>query len=268
MGSVPNIFLKNGGFDVIIGNPPYVEYKNIKGTYRIRHLVTESCGDLYSFIMERSTQLLSKVSRLGMIVPVSIVSTDGFAPLRSLLFEPNRISWNLNFAERPSKLFVGVEKRLTIWIMHQGASSESVNLSKYKRWFAEERLFLFSQGSFIRSVDDYNFVGSATPKINSIAEIGILTRLSKENPLKTYFSYKSKNIAYYTRKLRYFVQFFDFIPEIKDSKGKKIEPSELKMIYFDSNIHRDVVIAILNSNLFFWFFSKDFAESPVGLPRG
>jgi hypothetical protein len=29
------------------------------------------------------------------------------------------VRWTVNFAERPSKLFSGVEKRLTIWITKQ-----------------------------------------------------------------------------------------------------------------------------------------------------
>ena len=46
--------LKKGGFDVIIGNPPYVVSKEVSG------YETESCGNLYAFVFERSFQLLQK----------------------------------------------------------------------------------------------------------------------------------------------------------------------------------------------------------------
>ena len=81
-----------------------------------------------------------------------------------------------------------------------------------------------------------------------------MERLSTEKPLEMFFVSASSHAVYYTRKLRYFVQFFDFVPLIKDSKGKKLEPSELKEVYLRTEAEREVAISILNSSLFFWFF--------------
>src|SRR5713226_3970167 len=36
--------MKRGGFDVIIGNPPWKEYSSVRRTYAIRNYVTEGCG--------------------------------------------------------------------------------------------------------------------------------------------------------------------------------------------------------------------------------
>ena len=73
--------LKDGGFDVIIGNPPYVEYNKVKKDYTIRGYKTESCGNLYAFVIERSMILGKKYGRCGMIVPLSGHSTDRMKPL-------------------------------------------------------------------------------------------------------------------------------------------------------------------------------------------
>jgi len=246
--------LKNGGFDVVIGNPPYVEYKNVKSDYTVRNYKTEPCGDLYAFIMERSFALLSKHALMGMIVPISIVSTDGFSTLRTLLSEDKKESWCLNFAERPSKLFVGVEKRLTIWITQQSAKHNLINLAKYRRWLSEERSNLFHLLSFVSSVNKPTIVNSSIPKVNANVELAILDQLSKQKPFEIYFAKDSKHTVYYTRKLRYFVQFFDFIPSMTDAKGNRLEPTELKEIHFTSAAHKEAAIAILNSSLFFWFF--------------
>ena len=43
--------MKPGGFDIAIGNPPYVECKDVKD-YRVRTFETELCGDLYAFTRE------------------------------------------------------------------------------------------------------------------------------------------------------------------------------------------------------------------------
>ena len=72
--------MRDGGFDVVIGNPPYVEYsKVITKRYTIKGYETESCGNLYAFVMERNTGLNGITGRSGMIVPHSAICTDRMA---------------------------------------------------------------------------------------------------------------------------------------------------------------------------------------------
>jgi hypothetical protein len=68
--------LNGGGFDVIIGNPPYVEYNKVEGTYRVRGYKTRDCGNLYAFVLERSVALIQSKGRLGFIVPIALVSVS------------------------------------------------------------------------------------------------------------------------------------------------------------------------------------------------
>jgi type I restriction-modification system DNA methylase subunit len=246
--------MREGGFDVVIGNPPYVEYKDVKSTYQIRGYRTEDCGDLYAFVMERSRDLLSSRNRLGMIVPVSIVSTDGFKTLRECLIHPNVNSWCSAFAERPSKLFTGVEKRLAIWICNAGHGG-NLFVSRYHRWLSEERENLFSCIHFIEKQMVADFVGSSLPKISTKIESDVLEKISVQQTLKLLWVRGSQNVIYYTRKVRYFIQFFNFIPEILDEKSRPIEPSELNTIELSTTLQRDVVLSTLNSGLFFWFFN-------------
>ena len=44
--------MSKGGFDVVIGNPPYVEYRTVKDDYSVRDLKTEGCGNLYAMTWE------------------------------------------------------------------------------------------------------------------------------------------------------------------------------------------------------------------------
>lgn len=188
-------------------------------------------------------------------MPVSIISTDGFEDLRAYLNKSLRFSWSIGFAERPSRLFTGVEKRLSIWLeCRKKDGVKSSFFSKYHRWLAEERETLFSSISFVPRENDEQLVGTSIPKVSDQLEIDIFSKLTAKKPLGVYLKNNTENIIYYTRKVRYFVQFFDFIPEILDEKGRKISPSELKLLYCDSKLERDVIIAILNSSLFFWFY--------------
>ena len=108
--------MDGGGFDVIIGNPPYVEYSKVRKMYKVSGFATLDCGDLYAYVLERSYEL-SPRGRLGVIIPVSIMSADGFHSLRRLLNESSREQFFQAFAERPSKLFTGVEKRLCVYLL-------------------------------------------------------------------------------------------------------------------------------------------------------
>jgi len=249
--------LANGGFDAVIGNPPYVEYSTVRNEYTVRGFETLVCGDLYGLVMERGVALLREGGRLGMITPVSIIGTDGFAQLRSLLLKNASRTYVQGFAERPSKLFTGVEKRLAIWVMKHATEQERrVFSSKYRRWLSEEREHLFSTAAFTDIADVPSLVMTALPKVQSTIEVDILRKLKNgSRPLGTFTARTSKYIVYYTRKVRYFVQFFLKVPRLLDAHGQTVLPSELKELAFSSKAARDVAVAALNSSLWFWFFS-------------
>ena len=63
--------IQDGGFDVIIGNPPYVEYSKAKKDYTVKGYETESCGNLYAMVWELSLNLSSS-GYIGFIVPAVI----------------------------------------------------------------------------------------------------------------------------------------------------------------------------------------------------
>src|SRR6266567_500293 len=46
--------MRRGGFDVIIGNPPYIEYSKVRAHYQTTDYETSSCGNLYAAVIERA----------------------------------------------------------------------------------------------------------------------------------------------------------------------------------------------------------------------
>ena len=245
-----------GGFDVVVGNPPYVEYPSKSVSYGLPGFQTISCGDLYAFVLERAHRgLATAKGRLGFIVPVSLVSTDGFDSLRELLHRRTNSIWVSNYAERPAKLFNGVEKRLTIYVSSAGQQGIQFS-SHYYRWLEEERHQLLEKIEYTQVLSSHSLVGSSIPKTSRPEELHILEVLGRQGTrLSSFLRSDGKHLIYYTRKLRYFVQFFDFIPRIEDATGATRPPSELKLLNFESEGERDVALALLNSSLFFWFFS-------------
>ncbi len=247
--------IKQGGFDVILGNPPYVVLSASLG-YTIFNFQTEKCNDLFAYVMEQSVRLLNAEGKFGMIIPVSSVSTEGFAVLRKFMFANTGTSWISNYAERPSKLFTGVEKRLSVWISDKVRNrTNQLLLSNYRRWLVVEREHLFATVKYVNIQKVDLLIASSLPKVSSDIELDIISKLNRLRPLESVINDSAQYKVYYTRQVRYFAQFFDFVPKITNSVGETIPPSELKHLSFSSRQIRDTAIAVLNSTLFYWFLS-------------
>ena len=242
--------IRRGGFDVVIGNPPYVEYRTIKNIYSVRGLTTERCGNLYAMMMERSIQMVTS-GYVGMIVPVSGACADGYDHLRELLTATGDIVVS-HFNDRPSKLFDGIEhNRLSITLLHVGSETRQVFSTKYNKWKSVERDTLFQRLAFVDA--KRSSTSRSLAKLGYPLEASILQKFHQA-PLATEASFGGSVQAsiFYTRKLSHFVQILDFVPTIYDSDGNLRNPSELKELKFESQLRRDGVLAFLNSSLFYW----------------
>lgn len=85
----PQVFAK-GGFDVVIGNPPYVNMANIlneqeRKYYQNNYSTVKNKCDLYSIFTERSKTLLTDKGLLGFIFPNSWMGTESFSKFREFL---------------------------------------------------------------------------------------------------------------------------------------------------------------------------------------
>ena len=247
--------INRGGFDVIIGNPPYVEYSKVKKIYSIRNYKTESCGNLYAYSLERAAAILCHGGKLGFIIPVASVCTDGYTSLQRMLREKGGIAIS-NFNDRPSKLFDGLEHiRLTIILWKKQNETREICTTKYNKWQAIERNSLFECLTYSACPDQFIIDGSI-PKVHSPIEQGIFSKLVRQRKTIEYFLRQNGSYEInYTRKLSGFVQILNFIPKIYDSAGESRYPSELKVVKFDTKTTRDVYLALLNSNLFYWFLT-------------
>jgi hypothetical protein len=244
--------MRHGGFDVVVGNPPYVEYSAQTLQYGLRNYATAACGNLYAYVWERTLQLGKSATRIGMIQPVAAVCTDGYATLQQLLYG-NGTCIVSSFNDRPSKLFDGLEHiRLCIIVYEKGGVPEEYTTS-FNKWQASERGSLFHRLAFVEA--STLRAGGILAKISSQVERRILETLGRERGSVAEYERRGRSRIFYTRKLSHFVQILDFVPSIRDGSGRKREPSELKELVFEQESHRDVFLAILNSSLFFWLLT-------------
>ena len=85
--------MENGGFDVVVGNPPYgaTLSNEEKIFFKESYSITEYNYDTYNFFYERSLKLLKKGGYLGFITPNTFLVVENGTLLRRLLFEDSRL---------------------------------------------------------------------------------------------------------------------------------------------------------------------------------
>jgi hypothetical protein len=91
----PEVF-KAGGFDAVIGNPPYLFITEVpedtRGYYQAHYHGVSYRFDLYGAFVERGViSLLRKRGLLGFITPHTLLSNDSFRQLRALLSQRARL---------------------------------------------------------------------------------------------------------------------------------------------------------------------------------
>ena len=93
-----------GGFDAIIGNPPYVRQESLSDfkDYFSRHYEAfDGTADLYAFFMERGVRLLREGGRFGIIVSSSFLRTTYAEPLRRTLKKHAAVFGVMDFGGLP-----------------------------------------------------------------------------------------------------------------------------------------------------------------------
>jgi hypothetical protein len=237
--------VNTGGFDVIIGNPPYVGVKKVGYSWSPLHYTTCNTKNLYSLCLERAISLEGVYSKCGFIVPISLVSGESYSDISGLMF-PNHKAWVSHFSNRPGKLFDGVEQRLTISLTSK-QSCETFS-SDYQHWYESQRKFLL-QGIFYSSV-------KSIPTKNQPLKIGnqlsnsISSKLYKHKLSLSSITVGNQGETWYHDGPTYFIRSLPFRPTGNQSE-KSTHYHCLKSCDKESS---NVVCAILASSLFYFHF--------------
>ena len=134
------IIMGNGGFDVIIGNPPYV---NLKRVDYISNSSVFSCSDLYGFVIKRVDDIISMKGAQGMIVMHNIAFSKDFEDIRKALQSSGIIWWSF-YSRIPSGLFDGcVRVRNSIYLKKDNDRLPAAYSTRLHRWYSPQRPTLF-----------------------------------------------------------------------------------------------------------------------------
>ncbi len=263
--------MDRGGFDVIIGNPPYVEYSKIRKTYQAKSLSTERCGNLYALCTERSLDILRMGGRFGFIVQAPIVSTQRMAPLRILIRERSDFDAYATFDDRPSKLFDGMDHcRVCILLARTGASGhESLTATtRYHKWYKQESRSLLDLLQYKLLVG--SLPGAVVPKLRSGVDSRIYNKvLSQPTTLGSIISaIPTKNRIYY--KITGVGHWFTFTtsPPRFWRDGVEGPSTRESSVCFSNGLARNTAFCCLWSTLHYWLYQartncRDFNPSDL-----
>ena len=155
----PDVFSK-GGFDVIIGNPPYVDIKAldndlVKALFE-KYETTENRINLYSIFIEKGYEILKKYGFLSFINPNSILVNSSYTKIRKMLLDDMTTIIKL-----PDDVFEDATVETIIFEFRKESSVNEVDTIVYKKdekinYLDDLRKKIISKSNWKQN-DNYNF---------------------------------------------------------------------------------------------------------------
>ena len=247
--------MREGGFDVVIGNPPYVAKRKITD-YSVRGYQTQACTDIYAWCLERVAGIASTTAYTGMIVPLSLAFSGDFDVLRDLLYTRYSANWFSHYGRIPAALFAAdVRVRNTIHIGRRGAATGVQYTSRLHRWFGEARPYLLATLSYA-SFQPALWKGRI-PKLNTQDLIAAFERLMTPGArtVEHLLSRRATSHRLHFKKTGYnWLSFTHEEAPCFDARGRRVPQTQFGEISFLRCEDRDIAFHLLNGKLQFSFW--------------
>ncbi|MDR1009849.1 MAG: hypothetical protein LBM04_01735 [Opitutaceae bacterium] len=235
-----------GGFDIIIGNPPYVRASAIN---YLPPTPEFSCGDLYGFVTRRALQLLNENSRFGFIVMHSLAFSKNFKDVRALLKAHAANAWVSFYGRIPAGLFSGdVRVRNCIFLLEKQKSTKTGKhfyTTRLHRWFGEGRKQLISKLKYTPFAFD-----GVIPMFNDTALANYFTT-AKGIPLEMNETRTSKHKLYFKQSAYNWIAVSPAPAPCFDGRSKKIPQSKVSSFSLNSEDTKQLALLFLNGKVFF-----------------
>lgn len=224
-------------YDIIVGNPPYVEYA------KLDIKPDSNYGNIYADVLKNSINELKNTGVIGFVIPLSFVATSRMETIRNLIFQKMNRIFILNYADRPDCLFNGVHQKLSILFGTKGVQECVTFSSSYYHWYTEERKDLLNNCKVFPIKPKSNYI----PKIGNIYEYSIFKKICNsrgQSLISLLNSPNDQKKLYVNMRACFWMKAFSFNPGSNEYKEYTC-PDEM----------RPYLIALLNSNLFFLYWT-------------
>ena len=120
--------MEDGGFDVVIGNPPYVDIKQLDPKivryFFDKYSTVENRMNLYAVFVERALSLLKDGGYFGFIIPNSILYNKSYQKIRTLLLDNVTLR---KIIRLPDNVFQNVKVETIILIYQKKETTKKSN---------------------------------------------------------------------------------------------------------------------------------------------
>lgn len=246
----PSIFTK-GGFDAIIGNPPYISAKKITD-YRWQGFRTGACPDIYAPCVERSSGLLTSKGRFSMILPHSVSFSGRFQVLRNLLRLRFPEAWASSYARIPAGLFTNDTRvRNTIFVGRADGARDRgrfgvMHTTRCRRWISEYRPHLFETTRY--TTPEPSLASEFWPFVDSTELATVFARLVQECGAGIGQLTMPRNgtarLGFKTNAYNWLSVFADE-PPAEDQFGRPTPQTEISWLNFPTEPLRDLALICL-----------------------
>lgn len=222
-------------YDIIVGNPPYVEDSKSKSVGEVRY------GNIYANVLENAAFQLKAGGVIGFIIPLSYVSTPRMKKIRDKLYVSVPEQYILSYSDRPDCLFTSVHQKLCILFGHNNYTTRNIYTSNYQYWYKEERKDLFNKSEVVKNdfaEEEY------IPKLGTQYDINIYIKIiSQKKSINNLLD--GDNVPFYLN-MRAAFWIKAFLNEHSGSEYKKFGCEKKDIANF--------CMCLLNSSLFWWYW--------------
>lgn len=228
---------KKARYDIIVGNPPYVE--DFKSGLSLKNRY----GNIFANVLVNAAKQLSPSGSMGFIIPLSYISTPRMSNLRDELTNCVTEQYILSYADRPDCLFDSVHQKLCILIGKQRKNSKKIFTGNYQYWYREERASLFSRTQVVRN---RFYFDTCIPKLGTDMDVDIFRKITNPSVMDSVYavSRNGNESVYLNRRETFWMKAY----------RNKIDDPEYKIFSFDSKEVADYCYCLINSSLFWWYW--------------
>lgn len=146
------------GFDIVVGNPPYISHDKINGEqkkyYKISYNSYEPFADVYCYFTERSLKLLNYQGLSCLITSNSFLKSDYGRPLRNLIYNNNSILEIISIED--AQIFDSATVNTAILIVQNGKIETPALVVKEIYDFKESFSQFVSKSKFFYDQKDFD----------------------------------------------------------------------------------------------------------------